>query len=203
MVSRTRTTPRASEAVESMVYAVFSCSHMANGYFHAYDVASTIKYLDFWVHTGDYVYEYGLFKTYASDSPEGKARILPEWEQISLQDHRIIPTMKDCYTCDLVLHSLVRRTITKVPTIRMKTERSKILGPKTINQFAPPTLRSATPKKMPPNVMREKRPFDSIMPPTSLDFSTFDHQEQFIARAYDAAVNVQYLIHRSNKSRPA
>lgn len=31
-----------------MVYAVFSCAHFANGYFHAYDVASTIKDLDFW-----------------------------------------------------------------------------------------------------------------------------------------------------------
>ena len=71
-----------------MVYAVFSCSHYANGYFHAYDIASTIKDLDFWVHVGDYVYEYGLYSSYASDSPERKAQILPEWEQISLQDHR-------------------------------------------------------------------------------------------------------------------
>jgi alkaline phosphatase D len=38
-----------------MTYAVFSCSHFSNGYFHAYDAASTIENLDFWLHVGDYV----------------------------------------------------------------------------------------------------------------------------------------------------
>ena len=88
MIGRTKTAPGPDDVVESMTYAVFSCAHFANGYFHAYDVASTIKDLDFWIHVGDYVYEYGLYSTYASDAPERKEKILPVWEQISLQDHR-------------------------------------------------------------------------------------------------------------------
>lgn len=88
-VGQTRTAPPLDAAVESMTYAVFSCAHFANGYFHAYDVASTIKDLDFWVHVGDYLYEYGLYSPYASDSEERKAQIQPEWETIDLQDHRL------------------------------------------------------------------------------------------------------------------
>jgi len=89
-----------------MVYAVFSCAHFANGYFHAYDIASTIKDLDFWIHTGDYVYEYGVYSTYASDSPERKAKILPKWEQISLQDYR---NRMATYHTDEGLQNLRRR----------------------------------------------------------------------------------------------
>jgi hypothetical protein len=33
-------------------------------------------------------YEYGLYSPYASNSPERKEKILPVWEQITLQDHR-------------------------------------------------------------------------------------------------------------------
>lgn len=56
-IGQTRTTPAPDEDVEELTYAFFSCSHFANGYFHAYDVASTIKDLDFWIHVGDYIYE--------------------------------------------------------------------------------------------------------------------------------------------------
>lgn len=56
-VGQTRTTPAFDEDVEELNYAFFSCSHFSNGYFHAYDVASTIKNLDFWIHVGDYIYE--------------------------------------------------------------------------------------------------------------------------------------------------
>lgn len=54
-VGQTKSAPSLTDKVESMTYAVFSCAHFSNGYFHAYDVASTIEDLDFWVHTGDYV----------------------------------------------------------------------------------------------------------------------------------------------------
>eukprot|EP00977_Amphora_coffeiformis_P009290 scaffold2103_cov185-Amphora_coffeaeformis.AAC.35 len=105
-VGQTKTAPGPSDEVKSMVYAVFSCAHFANGYFHAYDIASTIKDLDFWIHTGDYVYEYGLFSNYASNSPERKAQILPVWEQISLQDHR---NRMATYHTDEGLQNLRRR----------------------------------------------------------------------------------------------
>lgn len=88
-VGQTKTAPPPDANVDALTYAVFSCAHFANGYFHAYDVASTIKDLDFWVHVGDYMYEYGLYSPYASDSEERKEQIEPEWETIDLQDHRL------------------------------------------------------------------------------------------------------------------
>jgi PhoD-like phosphatase, N-terminal domain/PhoD-like phosphatase len=54
-VGQTRTAPRPDEDVSQLQYAVFSCSNYGNGWFHSYDVASTIKDLDFWVHVGDYI----------------------------------------------------------------------------------------------------------------------------------------------------
>ena len=56
-VGQTRTAPAFDDDVEELTYAFFSCSHFSNGYFHPYDVASTIKDLDLWVHVGDYIYE--------------------------------------------------------------------------------------------------------------------------------------------------
>ena len=54
-VGLTQTAPATAAKVKSMTYAFFSCSHYSNGYFHPYDVASTIKDLDMWIHVGDYV----------------------------------------------------------------------------------------------------------------------------------------------------
>jgi phosphodiesterase/alkaline phosphatase D-like protein len=54
-VGLTQTAPAPAAKVKSMTYAFFSCSHYSNGYFHPYDVASTIKDLDMWIHVGDYV----------------------------------------------------------------------------------------------------------------------------------------------------
>jgi PhoD-like phosphatase, N-terminal domain/PhoD-like phosphatase len=54
-VGQTKTAPPLDADPSQLVYAVFSCSHFANGYFHPYDAASTIKDLDFWMHIGDYV----------------------------------------------------------------------------------------------------------------------------------------------------
>jgi PhoD-like phosphatase, N-terminal domain/PhoD-like phosphatase len=47
------------ETVSELRYAVFSCANYGNGYFHAYDVASTITDLDFWIHVGDYIVRFG------------------------------------------------------------------------------------------------------------------------------------------------
>jgi PhoD-like phosphatase, N-terminal domain/PhoD-like phosphatase len=54
-IGQTRTAPDNDADVSQMVYAVFSCSNFGSGYFHAYDIASTIQNLDFWVHVGDYI----------------------------------------------------------------------------------------------------------------------------------------------------
>jgi alkaline phosphatase D len=55
IVGQTKTAPAANAPVSELTYAVFSCAHFANGYFHPYDIASTITDLDFWIHVGDYV----------------------------------------------------------------------------------------------------------------------------------------------------
>lgn len=54
-VGQTKTAPANDADVESLTYAVFSCAHFANGYFHSYDLGSIIKDIDFWVHVGDYL----------------------------------------------------------------------------------------------------------------------------------------------------
>ena len=60
-IGQTKTAPAPGANTSELVYAVFSCAHFANGYFHAYDVASTIKDLDFWIHVGDYLVRKNLF----------------------------------------------------------------------------------------------------------------------------------------------
>ena len=83
-VGQTRTAPGLDDDVEEMTYALFSCANFGNGYFHPYDVASSIKDIDFWVHAGDYIYEYGLFADYAMDEPERKAQILVSYNNYLL-----------------------------------------------------------------------------------------------------------------------
>lgn len=76
-VGLTRTAPGPQDQVSELRYAVFSCSNFPNGYFHAYDIASTIENLDLWFHVGDYLYEYG----YAFRSPGPRIDpIMPIWE---------------------------------------------------------------------------------------------------------------------------
>ena len=76
-VGLTKTAPGPEDDVTELRYAVFSCSNFPNGYFHAYDIASTIDNLDLWIHTGDYLYEYG----YAFSDPGPRIDpIMPIWE---------------------------------------------------------------------------------------------------------------------------
>lgn len=68
-VGQTRTAPSPDDGVEELIYAFYSCADFGNGYFHPYDVGSTITGLDFWIHLGDYIYEYGA-STRESNVPE-------------------------------------------------------------------------------------------------------------------------------------
>jgi phosphodiesterase/alkaline phosphatase D-like protein len=45
--------------LDKLKFFVYSCSNWGFGYFNAYDVGSRYD-LDFWVHLGDYFYEYGV-----------------------------------------------------------------------------------------------------------------------------------------------
>jgi len=54
-----------------------------SGFFHAYDIGSTIEDLDFWVHLGDYFYEYGRGSAVRSSTLE------PPHEIVTLEDYRL------------------------------------------------------------------------------------------------------------------
>lgn len=82
-VGETKTAPESG--TDTLRIAVFQCSDFANGYFHTYDIALRISDLDLWIHSGDYVYEYG--NCYDRPSPERNKSLEPLWEQVSLQDY--------------------------------------------------------------------------------------------------------------------
>ena len=88
-IGMTRTAPAQGDEEEELVYAFFSCSHFSNGYFHAYDIASTIEGIDIALFLGDYYYEYGSYHSYAKEAAQERdAFVLPLWETIDLQDYR-------------------------------------------------------------------------------------------------------------------
>ena len=77
---RTKTLPAGS--VESLKFAVVSCSNWQHGYFNAYGRIAK-KELDVVLHLGDYIYEYGV-----NNARNVDRRHLPEHEIISLADYR-------------------------------------------------------------------------------------------------------------------
>jgi alkaline phosphatase D len=58
-MGRTRTFPTSKQAVERARFAVVSCSNYAYGLFSVYRAISAQTDLDFVLHLGDYIYEYG------------------------------------------------------------------------------------------------------------------------------------------------
>lgn len=84
----TRTLPVGQ--VESLRFAVFSCSNYPAGYFHAYSVASQLPDVDAFLHLGDYIYEYGA-GGYATERAAELGREFPAdnaGELFSLNDYR-------------------------------------------------------------------------------------------------------------------
>lgn len=57
VIGRTKTLPVGH--VESLVFAVVTCSNYAFGYFNAYDAIANDMSVDLVVHLGDYIYEHG------------------------------------------------------------------------------------------------------------------------------------------------
>jgi len=77
--------------LDNLKYAVFTCANWGWGFFNAYDAASHID-LDFWMHVGDFIYEYGEDKY---PSPVQAVRyaarplgLQPPNGLITLQDYR-------------------------------------------------------------------------------------------------------------------
>ncbi|CAJ1966872.1 unnamed protein product [Cylindrotheca closterium] len=92
-VGQTRTAPSADDDEQEMNYCFFSCSNFASGYFHPYDICSTMEDLDFWIHVGDYIYESGYGNGgfgggFGGGLAEREEVALPQWEVLNLQDYR-------------------------------------------------------------------------------------------------------------------
>lgn len=56
VVGQTRTAPSLNDTVEKLRYVLLSCADYERGYFHSYDLASTIEAIDVWFMIGDYIY---------------------------------------------------------------------------------------------------------------------------------------------------
>lgn len=80
-VGRTKTLP--TTGVNSLRFAVVSCSNHAYGYFNAYARIAARADLDLVMHLGDYLYEYGAGQYGSVRTPE------PATEMVSLGDYRL------------------------------------------------------------------------------------------------------------------
>lgn len=79
-IGRTRTLPEGS--AEHLRFAVCSCTNIGFGWFHLYHYLSQRADLDFVVHLGDYLYEYGFAGFGAVREPE------PMHPTVTLEDYR-------------------------------------------------------------------------------------------------------------------
>ncbi len=86
-VGTTRTLPAAS--VAAVKFAVFSCSHFAEGFFNVYDAASKSD-AQYAIHLGDYIYEYGAGPTqYGNRDAAALGRLpVPANDIVLLADYR-------------------------------------------------------------------------------------------------------------------
>ncbi|MCX7863436.1 MAG: alkaline phosphatase D family protein [Novosphingobium sp.] len=83
---RARTLP--SGRLDSLGIALVSCSNYAFGFFNAYDAIASDAEVDFVLHTGDYIYEYGADE-WGGDVARRLGRVHePHHETISLADYR-------------------------------------------------------------------------------------------------------------------
>lgn len=83
-VGKTKTLPSANAEVASMTFAFASCQQYEHGYFTAYE-HMVKEQLDFVVHLGDYIYEYGPNEYVAAS---GNVRTHSSAEIQTLQDYR-------------------------------------------------------------------------------------------------------------------
>lgn len=89
-IGKFKTPAAAGSATTKLEYAIFSCSNWGWGYFNVYDAATRYD-LDFWIHLGDYIYEYGN----VYPNPDEAIRygrppfgIQPNHEIVTLGDYR-------------------------------------------------------------------------------------------------------------------
>jgi alkaline phosphatase D len=88
-VGRTRTAPAPSAANSGLRFGMVSCSNYTGGYFSAYRHLAARDDLDFVLHLGDYLYEYGNGDDrYGPSTLVGKRDHDPASEMVSLSDYR-------------------------------------------------------------------------------------------------------------------
>ncbi|MZR62540.1 alkaline phosphatase [Alcanivorax sp. DP30] len=84
-VGRTRTFPESDNFIDRARFAVVSCANYPYGFFSVYRAVAQRSDLDFVLHLGDYLYEYGPGEY--GDFPERDP--LPPQEMVSLTDYRL------------------------------------------------------------------------------------------------------------------
>lgn len=89
-VGRTQTAPDEPQTIHALRFALVSCSNYNGGYFTAYRALGKRADLDFVLHVGDYIYEYGNgADRYGPAALAGKRDTLPEGEILTLADYRL------------------------------------------------------------------------------------------------------------------
>lgn len=84
---RTKTLPLGE--LSQLGLAVVSCSNFPFGYFNAYDAIAKDKDIDFVLHLGDYIYEYGHAGYGGNTGKELGREHNPKHEIITLEDYRL------------------------------------------------------------------------------------------------------------------
>ena len=99
-VGRTKTLPVGPVAKFGL--GVFSCSNLPYGQFNAYGHAAARPDLDLWLHTGDYIYEYGA-TSIREDAWAAGRTLEPATEILAIADYRL---RFGCYRADPDLQRL-------------------------------------------------------------------------------------------------
>lgn len=89
-VGRTQTAPDERRRTHALRFALVSCSNYTGGYFGAYRALGCREDLDFVLHVGDYIYEYGNGSDrYGPAALVGERDAVPATETIDLQGYRL------------------------------------------------------------------------------------------------------------------
>ena len=89
-VGRTQTAPDEPRREHALRFALVSCSNYTGGYFTAYRALGKRDDLDFVLHVGDYVYEYGNGPDrYGPADLVGKRDAVPATETVDLEGYRL------------------------------------------------------------------------------------------------------------------
>eukprot|EP01043_Picozoa_sp_COSAG02_P052898 COSAG02_NODE_5769_length_4052_cov_13.591665_3_plen_637_part_00 len=79
--------PPEGHQLSSLQYAVFSCANWRFGYFNGYEDAAQ-RGLDFWIHLGDFYYEYGS-TFYPLQHQAVREGLVPAHDAVTLADYRL------------------------------------------------------------------------------------------------------------------